>query len=312
MGAQTGIAWTDATFNPWIGCTKVGPGCDLCYAAASDDRYHGGKHWGAGAPRMRTSPAYWRGPIRWNARLSAGKPLKVAKPGMPEVPAPRWVFCASQADVFDNEVDPAWRNDLWALIRDTPLIRWQLVTKRVGNVAKMLPDDWTRYALSAQERGSLYRHVGIIATTVNQEEYDRDGPKLLDLKNIGVRWVGLSIEPQLGPIDLRFEIDDGKSFPFPRWNGKTHGRSLDWVICGGESRQGSARARPFYTEWARSLLGQCEQAGIPFFLKQLGSMAIVDGGCVGVSRFATSDYAGRKPDEWPADLQVQQMPRVYL
>jgi hypothetical protein len=76
------------------------------------------------------------------------------------------VFCASLADVFDNEVPQAWRDDLWALIRETPNLRWLLLTKRIGNAPKMLPPDWP------------YPNAGLMSTIVTQEEWDRDYPKL--------------------------------------------------------------------------------------------------------------------------------------
>jgi protein gp37 len=104
MAEVTGIAWTDSTFNPWIGCTKVGPGCDHCYAEALDKRHRwqGDTHWGAGKPRMRTSAGELAKPLAWNkARLKDGKTHRV--------------FCASLADVFDNEVPTKWRNDLFTL-----------------------------------------------------------------------------------------------------------------------------------------------------------------------------------------------------
>lgn len=108
MGEHTEIAWADATFNPWEGCQKVGPGCDGCYAEARNARFHGTAiHWGPGAPRRRTSAANWRKPFTWSAQAErTGRRLRV--------------FCASLADVFDNAVDPAWRADLFALIRATP------------------------------------------------------------------------------------------------------------------------------------------------------------------------------------------------
>src|SRR5881394_1441244 len=120
MAEITGISWADSTFNPWIGCTKVGPGCDHCYAQVLDSRYRwgGATHWGVGKPRMRTSVSNWKKPLAWNA--------KAAKSGKP------WrVFCASLTDVFDNEVPEEWRADLWRLIGATPALTWLLLTKRI-------------------------------------------------------------------------------------------------------------------------------------------------------------------------------------
>ena len=95
MAIETNIAWTDSTFNPWIGCTKVGPGCDGCYAEVQDRRklLDGRAHWGPGVPRHRTSAAYWKQPAKWNK--------KAKRTGKRHL-----VFCPSFADVFDNEVPP--------------------------------------------------------------------------------------------------------------------------------------------------------------------------------------------------------------
>src|SRR6185436_16033242 len=100
MGETTGISWTDHTFNPWIGCTKVSPACDHCYAESMAKRY-GWAKWGAGQPRMRTSDANWRKPLQWNKAHASGPRKRV--------------FCASLADVFDAEVLQEWRGDLFEL-----------------------------------------------------------------------------------------------------------------------------------------------------------------------------------------------------
>ena len=124
MGEQTGISWTDHTFNPWIGCTAVSAACDHCYAETLAKRYG----WDFAA-RRRTSENNWRNPRRWN-RAAERDGVR------------RRVFCASLADVFDNQVPPEWRADLWDLIRACPSLDWQLLTKRPQNIARMLPDDW--------------------------------------------------------------------------------------------------------------------------------------------------------------------------
>ena len=119
---STPIAWTHSTFNPWLGCLRVSPACDHCYAAAIVKRT--GRHDGQGsdlwdphAERVRTSPSYWQQPIAWNREaLAAGMRHRV--------------FCASMADIFDNRAPETWRADLWALIRATPALEWQLLTKR--------------------------------------------------------------------------------------------------------------------------------------------------------------------------------------
>lgn len=273
MGETTGIAWTDATMNFWIGCTKVGPGCDHCYAEnLATTRL--GVPWGPGAPRRRTSAQLWNNPARWERAHAEGR--AATRGGKP---VPTWVFTSSLADFFDNEADPQWRADAWAVIRATPHLRWQIVTKRAPNVLKMLPADWNG--------GEGYQHVGIIASMVTQAEVDRDAPRLLGLKRRGVRWVGVSAEPQIER--LTFADPPG----------------LDWVIVGGESIQ-RGKCRMFAVEWARSLVSECQAARVPVFVKQLGSAAFEGG-----RRLHLHDRAGADPAEWPADLRVREMPRVY-
>jgi protein gp37 len=139
---------------------------------------------------------------------------------------PLRVFCASLADVFDNEAPQEWRDDLWQLLRETPNLRWILLTKRIGNARKMLPADWP------------FPNAGLMATLANQEEWDRDWPKL---EAIPATWRGVSAEPLLGPIDI------GDARP-------------DWIITGGES--GPTR-RPLDMDAVRSIRDQCAATASP-------------------------------------------------
>jgi len=146
MAEESAIGWTKSTFNPWIGCTEVGDGCLGCYARELDanrlSKTLGGatkdnpiSHWGHGAPRYRTATSTWKQVHRWN-RQAPGTTFAGRRGFWP-------VFCASLADVFDNEVPDQWRSDLWDLIEETPNLSWLLVTKRIGNAARMLrTHDW--------------------------------------------------------------------------------------------------------------------------------------------------------------------------
>lgn len=264
----TKIAWSHSTFSPWIGCTKIGPGCDQCYAHAADHRFTGGKHWGAGAPRRPTSSAYWRKPLLWNEKAQrSGKPWRV--------------FCASQADVFDNEADPELRASLFRLIKATPNLTWLLLTKRIGNAAAMLPDDWISVGMEQKH----YPNVWLGITVVTQAEVDRDWRKLFEL---GPCVKFLSVEPQIEEISL---------IPMVR---QSH--LPDWVICGGESAQ-LGKCRPFDARWAMRLREECDQFGAAFFMKQLGSKA----------HFGSHPmpYTGKgdNPAEWPNEIQVREFPR---
>jgi protein gp37 len=268
MSENTKIEWATHTFNPWEGCQKVGPGCDHCYAESRNARFARGTaiNWGPGAPRRRTSQANWAKPRAWNANHEAF----FAEHGHRQR-----VFCASLADVFDNQVPDQWRHDLWELIWATPNLDWLLLTKRIGNVNAMLPEEWGNGMIDH------WPHVWIGATIVNQEEADRDIPNLLAVP-AAKRF--LSIEPLLGSVALPKFCACGCMMPIKQAireavNGpsalnedqadaaikKTLG--VDWVIVGGESGPG---ARPMHPDWARSLRDQCEAAGVPFLFKQWG------------------------------------------
>ena len=230
MGENSKIEWTDHTFNPWIGCTKVSPACDGCYAEAMMDHRYGRVRWGAGEDRQRTGTANWRKPLAWNKEAANGN-------------EPTFVFCASLADVFDNEVEPTWRHDLFDLIERTPNLTWLLLTKRIGNVLSMTdPEKGNR---------TLPKNAAIGATIANQLEYDRDRMKLWEVKErrLPVFTFG-SFEPLLGPIIV------DKYAP-------------DWIIVGGETTQGAHRARSSDVEWFRSLRDQCRRLNRRFFMKQM-------------------------------------------
>jgi protein gp37 len=233
MGIETGISWTDSTFNPWWGCAHAGPGCDECYAEKLAHRF--GVKWGIGEERRVFGEKHWNDPRRWNAAA-----IKSGKRHL--------VFCASMADVFDKDAPDGQRERLWALIRETPALTWQIVTKRIGNAPKMLPADW----------GNGYPNVWLLATIVTQLEADRDIPKLLA---VPAAVHGISAEPLLEEIDVRTHLAAG----------------LKWVIVGGES---GSNARPFRQAWAASLDKQCADAGRAFFFKQHGGADRDKGGCL--------------------------------
>jgi protein gp37 len=271
MAKYSGISWTDHTFNPWIGCNKVSPGCDRCYAEAlMDKRYHK-VTWGPGQSRRRTGASNWRQPLNWN---------KAHERFYAEHGRRQRVFCASLADVFDNEVDPQWRVDLFKLIDQTPNLDWLLLTKRIGNAQRML--DEVSVALALRESGAPWPprpNVWLGATVVNQEEADRDIPKLLATP-ARVRF--LSMEPLLGPVRLdkltrKSQFDDWEYYDNCLTGFKAHKNGgwfeshVDWVIVGGESGPG---ARPMHPDWARSLRDQCSAAGVPFHFKQWGEYSI--------------------------------------
>jgi len=289
MAAQTDIGWTDSTHNHWLGCTKISPACENCYAEALMDKRMHRAEWGAGKPRVLTSEANRHKPLQWSRlpfyecadcgwRGSKAEEFgSVSINGDPVgfcthknlIPARRRVFCSSLADVFDNEVPAEWLADLLDLIRRTPNLDWMLLTKRIGNWRGRLKAalasingvgetialrDWIQNWLN----GIPPNNVWIGATICGQAEANRDVPKLLDVP-AGVRF--LSIEPMLGPIDLREAHMAPKRLP-----------RVDWVITGGES---GTSARPSSPQWFRSIRDQCAAVGVAYFHKQNGEWVSV-------------------------------------
>jgi protein gp37 len=223
MGDRTKIEWCNATFNPWLGCTRVSPGCDHCYAERLALRM--GVGWGPHAERRLASDAYWEQPHRW-ARKARQTGIRLR------------VFCASMADVFDNQVPQEWRMRLWRLIWDTPELEWLILTKRPENIDTMLPADWL----------GGWSHVGLGISAEDQERFDHRWPHLRRIK-AAFRFV--SYEPALGPLDIM---------------GTHVAYGLDWLICGGESGHGY---RPMEAIWEGSIREQCRVLGIAYFFKQM-------------------------------------------
>lgn len=306
MGDKTGIEWTDHTFNPWIGCTKVSPGCAHCYAETEDKR-HGWTPdgWGKGKPRKRTSAAYWRQPLKWNREAELWGAFdcgtmcckgtewemrnKVANElrshrgwtATPLAARPR-VFCASLADVFDPEVPDRWRWDLIALINQTPNLDWQLLTKRPRDAMQFL----------ARVVAWPFPNVWLGVSAEDQERFE-ERVRLLLSTPAAVRFV--SFEPLLGPIDAnRARVTPSLSL----W--------IDWAIIGGESGKG---ARPCNVQWIRQLTSQCQTAGVAVFVKQLGAQVQVRNKAFDfIDTVRLHDRKGGDWSEWPEDLRVRQFP----
>ncbi len=260
--SESKIEWTDYTFNPWSGCTKVSAGCANCYAAALPPGMRRGAHWGLWEKRVPASEPYWREPLRW-ARKAAAEGVR------------RRVFCASTADVFEErgDLDPL-RERLWGLIAETPELDWLLLTKRPARMASWAAvHGWPANAWAG-------------ASVEDQAAADERVPHLLTVP-APVRF--LSCEPLLGPVDLEplwcehCEVagmnptntmvspdghpscmECGREVRPTRWL-----RHVDWIIVGGES---GPRARPMQTAWVRNLRDQAEARRVAFFFKQWGGV----------------------------------------
>jgi len=234
------IEWCHHTFNPWIGCTKISPGCAHCYAEALMATRYGRVIWGAHGTRSRTSESYWREPLKWNE--------EAAKSGI----RPR-VFCASLADVFEEYegTDPQgkpvslnqWRDDLFRLIDRCRNLDWLLLTKRADHAQSFLRE------LERQE-GEVRSNLWLGFSAENQEWFDRRWPLIRDTPAV-VRFC--SYEPALGPL----------------WLPQDAAGRLHWLICGGES---GIHARPTDERWPRVVRALSEAAGIAFFFKQWGGV----------------------------------------
>lgn len=280
MGETTEIGWTDASVNFWWGCTKVGPGCDHCYAETFDKRV-GGAHWGVGAPRRKIASAS-NLIRRLNGKCAQGAPHKR-------------VFIQSMSDLFDLDVPIEWFREAWEEIEGCSFLEIQVVTKRISVVERRL---------RAIGRATWPAHVGLIVTVVDQDEADRDIRRLISAKHrLRIPWVGLSIEPLLGPIDLEYPQSLWPNGPQMGCDGSACGcmglpvdapmiHGINWVICGAESGH---HARPMETKWAENIAAQCKTAGVPFFMKQLP----------GPNGRTIKDLA-----LFPEDLRVRQFPNL--
>ena len=267
---DTTIAWTDSTFNAWIGCTRVSPGCQHCYAEKQNRFFRWARGgWGPGRPRHRTTASYWKYALAWNSDAAENGER------------PR-VFCGSLMDWLDHEVPAEWRRDLLDLIGATPNLDWQLLTKR--------PQLWRRLVGEAADagcaiaarwlQGDAPRNVWVGTTVEDRRRAEARIPPLLAIP-AATRF--LSAEPLLEPIapDLA---------------------GIDWLIVGGESGAG---ARPFDINWARDLRDRCRGSGVRFFMKQCGANPRDSDGPVEMK-----DGHGGDPEEWPEDIRLRELPVV--
>lgn len=198
MGKDSGIEWTDHTFNPWWGCEKVSPACDRCYAETFAKRT-GNAIWGKDAPRRFFGDKHWNEPVKWDREAKASGEAAL-------------VFCASMADVFEDRRDlDAPRERLWALIEKTPNLRWLLLTKRPENFQRLFPEKWLSHPPVNVWPG---------VTAENVRRFHERVMRLAELF-AWVRWV--SYEPALE--DISGEIEEWRNW-------------IDWIIVGGESGPG--------------------------------------------------------------------------
>lgn len=310
MADKTGIAWTDATWNPIRGCSKVSAGCKNCYAEKVAARFSG-----PGAPYGGTiHDGRWNGQIRLVPEMLS-HPLRWRRP--------RRIFVNSMSDLFHEGVPFEYIAAVFGVMSACPQHTFQVLTKRPARAVEFFA--WAQgdnhshpeticlhysRAYTAAPANGVYRwplpnvHLGV--SVENQETADNRIPLLLRC-SAAVRFV--SYEPALGPVDF----GNSRDWLTPVVTKPAGSPRIDWVIVGGES---GPNARPFDVVWARSTIGQCKAAGVACFVKQLGAH-LWDGspGSLwgtdptirsGIVRM--SDRAGANPAEWPADMRVQEFP----
>ena len=338
MSENTKIEWADNSWSPWRGCTKVSAGCAHCYAETLSKRNPAVLgQWGKGKPRVLAKN--WNDPVKWN-RKEAGK--TVTHEEFYNAQRPR-VF-PSLCDWLDEDVPIEWLARFLNLIHDTPNLDWLLLTKRPENFRDRLITaikSWTwadpadvKDRIEAWVDGSrLFQNVWIGTSVEDQSNADRRIPALL---KIPARLRFLSVEPMLGPVDLKLMR---RSFGFPQHitkDGHAVGmpQGIHWIIFGGESGPGS---RPCNVDWIRDGVRQCAAAGVACFVKQLGAVPVYtaagiefssDDGMDNVRAHWTdpgwmihwnsahnsaqkiTHSKGGDPEEWPEDLRVRQFPEA--
>lgn len=226
---NSSIAWTDHTFNPWIGCEKVSRGCKHCYAEAFVRQRMGRPELWRGERQKTKGP--WRDVVKWN-REAAAEGVR------------RRVFCASLADIFEDRPDLVpWRAEVFELIRACQALDFLLLTKRPENIAGMLPTDWSEWSMG-------WPNVWL-GTTVESGDFE-DRAMVLSAIPAVVRFV--SYEPAVGRL-----------MSPSRWLGRVFNKGVDWLIYGGESGAGRIEDDPEWEDEARSC---CRLYGAAYFFKQ--------------------------------------------
>lgn len=316
MANKSQIEWTDATWNPLRGCSRISPGCVNCYAERMAARGLPGLSSPAtGEPFAIMTPS---GP-RWTGKVELIEskllePLRWRKP--------RIVFCNSMSDLFHERVPDEWIDRIFAVMALCPQHYFLVLTKRADRMQQYMTTEFMCNRVFKQmvtvtpDRGvwrwpgmrEAFKHIGLGVSVEDQQRADERIPHLLETP-AAVRFI--SAEPLLGPVDLtRWLRRATDSLGIPT----QLDRRPDWVIVGGESGPG---ARPCYVKWVRDLKNQCVDSGVAAFVKQLGAEIHGDH-----TEFFTAEHIpmeghrtwrlidpkGGDPREWPEDLRVRQYP----
>jgi len=281
VGDKSSIEWTDASWNPIRGCSRVSEGCRFCYAERVAARFSGpGQPYeGLASSKTVTRPAgggvrttfhepRWTGEVRFIPE-ALDLPLRWTKP--------RRIFVNSMSDLFHEKVEDEWIERIFVVMARAPQHTFQILTKRPERMRRWFqePTEDGSFALDMTKQTWPLPNVWLGVSAEDQATADERIPLLLQTP-AAVRWV--SYEPALGPVDFLSQWHDWLA----GWATETEAdkrdgtlcpvqvrtEKLDWLVVGGESGPG---ARPFDLAWARSAIAQCRAAGVPVFVKQLGS-----------------------------------------
>ncbi|WGD31249.1 phage Gp37/Gp68 family protein [Ancylobacter sp. WKF20] len=296
MADRTGIEWTDATWNPIVGCSLASPGCTNCYAmpmAARIEAMQPGSHY-AGTTQPGNAGAVWSGKVALAPEHILTQPLRWRRP--------RRIFVNSMGDLFHESIPDEWIDHVFAIMALCPQHTFQVLTKRSARMREyltgpaafqrvdellfaeewpVLPKPFDTIAAAANmtpfAREGFLRNVWLGVSTEDQRRADERVPDLLATP-AAIRFV--SAEPLLGALNLRsLNERRGDRGTITDWHdalaGLQFGRSqsetakLDLVIAGGENGP-----RPMHPDWARSLRDQCAAADVLFFFKQWGTWEV--------------------------------------
>lgn len=253
MAKESHIQWTDATWNPWVGCTKISEGCRGCYMYREQNR------WGRNpAIIRRTSDATFFSPLKWKES--------------------KLVFTCSYSDFFIEEADD-FRQQAWDVIRRTPHLTYQILTKRPERIEKCLPPDW----------GEGWDNVWLGVTVENEQTISRT----LILSGVKSKVRFISAEPLLGPVGFVKHFNNQLSDYF------------HWVIVGGESghKTGKYKYRECKEEWVQNLITELKVANVPVFMKQTGNHI--------ARELGLRDSFGGDYDEFPHWMKFHEWPKEY-
>ena len=300
MAKNSAIEWTEASWNPLAGCKEISPGCANCYAAVMAHRLAAMGQ----AKYQGTTRKLPNGKVVWTGKINTDEEALTIPLGWKK---PRRVFVNSMSDLLHEDVPDSFIDSVFRVMINCPQHTFQILTKRAERMATYTSNRWGTFDGKTY---SLMAHIWLGVSVEDQQRADERIPLLLQTPAV-VRF--LSCEPLLGPVELRFALSDSKARAVM---GSDY--AITWVIVGGEGHG----ARPCNLAWIRSIVQQCKAAGVPCFVKQLGSNPYdttrKQGLAPGVAsaqfnvRWELKDRKGGNIAEWPEDLRVREFPRVEV